>query len=362
MAFLRYVISASAGDNATTVNNVFSDIKNWIDGTTTATSGFSSTYCNTGASEIVGTIPSSIYDDCVKNTNTSSTNDSYISVRKYHNEWSTYSSSTHPSNYFTLYWSISGTYGIRMRIGNASQSNYMPYPSTNYYHAGNTNDNYKQDYTPSNTTIFMWLEEDFMAVQVVHSQAPNSDSIFIGAFDLPRSEYAEYAYSEDSDFGNMWTFSSSMKNTHNNSAVPTYDWIYAGSNDYVDDQGVNQSYPANYNQGYGDGFSSIDSYAVHTIYPTPWRMMPQVNIATGVGHQLVPCFSAGGGGEAGTGYFPITARIKGLYRTSDNFADTGTAISYGGNNYRVALIHKCGSSMTDADNTLNACYLLPVTG
>lgn len=360
MAFLRYVINSSAADNGTTINAVFDDIKNWVDGTHTATSDFSSTYCNTAASEIQGTIPANVYFDVSKNSNTSSSSDSYLRFAKYHSDWSSYNSS-HPADKMFLYWSATGSYGFRLRTGNRSNGNLLPYPSTNYYQSAFTSSSYKTDFRPAYTTIFIWLEEDYMAIQAVESNY--NYSIFIGSFDQPRSEYAEYAFDQDSDFPCAVTVSALCHTSYNNTVNSSYNSIEVSTHDYADELGGNRAYPGNYNAGYSyfSGFAFNEGYEMFTINPAPGCTVDQTPISGGVGHQLIPVFSSNRGGGSSVGNYPIIARLKGLYRTSDEFASTGTSITYGGNNYRVCMMHKCGSTLGDAQNVINACYLLPVT-
>lgn len=360
MAFLRYVINSSASDTASTLNNIFADLEGWIDGTITATSSFNSSYCNTAASEIEGTIPANVYFAISKNTNTSSSSDNYIRFAKYHSDWSSYDSS-HPADKMHIYWTISGTYGARLRVGNRSNNNMTPYPSTSYYNYGSTSSSYKTDLQPANCTIFLWLEEDYMACQIVDSN--QNHSIFIGSFDHPRSEYAEYVFDQDSDFANAVTVSALNHQSYNNAYNSSYNGFEVAVHDYIDETGTAQAYFPNYNAGwnYFTGYSVSTSYEIGTLYPTPWTLLDQVSITSGVGHQLVPVFSQGARGNQSQGAYPIAGRLKGLYRTSDEFATTGTSITYGGVNYRACMMHKCGASAGNTYNTVNACYLLRVT-
>lgn len=358
MAFLRYVISSSATANATALNTIFADIVNWANGSITSTSGFTSSVCNIASSEIQGTIPANVYS-AVKNNNTTSSSDNQLYITKYHSDWNSYNAS-HPVDRLYLIWTYSGT-NARMRISNSSGGNMMPYPNTSNYHAPSTTTTYAASFNHRNTTIFVWLEEDYMAMQLVDLNV--SDAIFIGSFDQPRSEYAEWAFSQDNQFPCAFTISNLSNGTYNNTTVPSADWFYAGTHDFYTADGVNFTYPANYSQSedYGRGWLHSDNISTGTIYPAPAKIMPQVPITGGVGHQLVPVFSEFVGGNGTTNHYPIYGRLKGIFRTSDNFAPTGTEITYGGNTYRVCMMHKCGSASTDPQNVLNACYLLRVT-
>jgi hypothetical protein len=359
MAFLRYVISSSATNSAVGLNAIFADIVNWVGGSITATSGFTSSVCNIASSEIQGTIPTNVYT-AVKNSNTASNSDNQLYITKYHSDWSSYNTS-HPVDRLYLIWTHSSGTNARMRIANTSGANMMPYPGTSLYHAGSTTTGYVSAFGLQQTTIFVWLEQDYMAMQLVDSNV--SDAIFIGSFDQPRSEYAEWAFSQDPQFPCAYTISNLCNGTYNNTVVPTLDWFYAGTHDYYDESGANQAYPPSYSaaEDFGRGWSASDNSSVGNIYPVPYKVLPQIPITGGVGHQLVPVFSDSLGGNATSANYPIRGRLKGIFRTSDNFAPTGTEIVYGGNTYRVCMMHKCGSSSTDAQNILNACYLLRVT-
>lgn len=359
MAFLRYVINSSASDNASTLNNVFADLYAWATGTATSTSDFSSTYCNTASSEIEGTIPTNVYFDAYKNNNTGSSSDNIFRIAKYHSDWSSYNSS-HPADKMFLYWSITGTYGARLRVGNRNNANYTPYPSTSYYNTGSTTAAYKTDLVPANCTIFMWLEEDYMACQIVDSN--QNHSIFIGSFDQPRSEYADYVFDQDYDFANAVTVSALCHQSYNNTYNSSYNGFEIGVHDFIDQAQTQQAYLTNYSSGfnYFTSYSVNASYEIMTMYPPAWSVIDQVPTSSGVGHQLIPCFTSANAGNQSNGQYPIAARLKGLYRTSDEFAATGTSITYGGVNYRVCMMHKCGASSGNTYNTVNACYLLPV--
>jgi hypothetical protein len=362
MAFLRYVVNSSASTTGTTINTVFTDISNWVLGNITTTSGFTASVCNTASSEIQGSIPASVYS-VTKNSNTVNTNDNEIYITKYHSDWTSYTNATHPSERLYLIWSHSGTYGLRMRVANRSGANMQPYPSTAYYHSAATNTTFLSQAVINRSSILIWLEEDYMAVQVIESNL--NDALFMGAFDLPRSEYAEWAFSQDSDFSCSMSIASLMNGTYNNSVVPaaSTDYFHVSVHDYYDSTGVNHAYPSNYSlaSDFHRGWSPQDNVNHKTIYPSPWMKLDQVPITGGVGHQLVPLFSNAGQGNGASGVYPIAGRLKGIFRTSDNFASSGTQITYGGNTYRVCMMHKCGSSEVDPQSNLNACYLLRVT-
>ena len=359
MAFLRYVVSSSASNSNTSVKNIFDDLISWVEGSITATSGFNSSYCNIASSEIQGTIPANVYHNTYNNNNTSNSSDTVLRFSKYHSDWSSYNSS-HPSSRMHIIWSTTGTYQLRMRVSNKNDGNMMPYPSTAYGHAGQSSSNYYTDFVPANTTILMWLEEDYMAIQMLESS--NQDAIFMGSFDHPRSEYAEQCFLLDSEHSATVEVSALMNGTYNNIITPTYDWFSITAHDYYDQRGVNYAYPNNYSQLEPmRGYQITTSYEHLTLYPNAWLTMPQVPISGGSGHQLIPCFNSNNTAHDSEGNFPIFGRLKGLYRTTDNFAASGTSITYGGNQYRVCMMHRSGGVTNNADNVYNACYLLPVT-
>lgn len=359
MAFLRYVVSSSAANSNTSVKNIFDDLISWVEGSITATSGFNSSYCNIASSEIQGTIPANVYHNTYNNNNTGNSGDTILRFSKYHSDWSSYNSS-HPSSRMHIIWSTTGTYRLRMRVSNKNDGNMMPYPSTAYGHAGNSSSNYHTDFVPANTTILMWLEEDYMAIQMLESS--NQDAIFMGSFDHPRSEYAEQCFSLDSEHSATVEVSALMNGTYNNIITPTYDWFSITAHDYYDQRGVNYSYPNNYGSiEQSRGYTVATNQEHLTLYPNAWLTMPQVPISGGSGHQLIPCFNSNNTGNQAAGNFPIFGRLKGLYRTTDNFAASGTSITYGGNQYRVCMMHRSGGAYNNADSAYNACYLLPVT-
>jgi len=352
MAFIKYQVASGISKLSSNINLVWEDIKDILEGTITTASGFNSSVCNTAGSVFRGTVPTSYYSSVTKNTNTSSSSDNTLTFLKKHSDMTAYRK-------FYIYDTVSGTYDLRCRMANASSSNFAPTSSINHYSLSTSSSFLYDLQWHQSPIIHMWISDSIFLIQFIQG-AGLDEEYSVGMFDLPASDYDTYAYSSDSDtcpticianYCTGGTFNTASASSANNNQFLVTNSTYLGPNDVVQSTttaGSSQS----------DLSTWSDTSNVIAIYPPAVGNIRALPLATGSAHQRIPCYTAPM--QGGSGNFAVNARLKDFYRTSDDFASSGTLVSYDGVEYAVYMSHKTGgATYTDTAATENSCYLIP---
>ena len=352
MAFIKYQVASGISKSSANINLVWEDIKDILEGTITAASGFNSSVCNTAGSVFRGTVPTSYYSSVTKNTNTSSSSDNTLTFSKKHSDMTAYRK-------FFIYDTISGTYDLRCRMADASSSNLVPTSSTSGYTLS-TSSNYNYDF-PWNQSpvIHMWISDSIFLIQFIYG-AGLDEEYSVGMFDLPASDFDTYAYSSDTDtcpticIANYCTggsFNTTTAAATNANQYLITNSTYLGPNDVV--QNATAA-----NGSYSDLANWHDTANYLAIYPPAVGNIQALPLATGSAHQRIPVYTVPM--QGGSGNFAVNARLKDFYRTTDDFASSGTLVSYDGVEYAVYMSHKTGgATLNDTAATENSCYLIP---
>ena len=350
MAFIKYQFKSGLSKSATTINAFFDDIKGILEGTITATSGFNSTYADINGSVFRGTVPTDYYSSVSKNTNTAANSDNTLQFLKKHSEMTAYRT-------FYLYDTATGTYDWRARMASAGGTNLVPTNSTSGYTVTTSNTQTMDvDYNQV-PTCFMWISESIFLIQIIDgNSAENACSM--GMFDYPKSDYDDWAYSSDTNtcptifMGdvNVGQFNNATQSNTDSYFVVSNSTYLTSADAIQSASSVSQSYHDTVTTHYGVNYLAIYPRAIHNITSLP--------LASGKAHQRIPVMLMPYQGN--TTSFPLFARLKDLYRTTDDIAQPGTLINYNGVEYAVWMFHKTGgATYNNSEATENSCYLIP---
>lgn len=362
--YIRYQIKNGATDNATSVRDITYDLRDILNGTITTPSGCNSNVCDIATTNIIGSTPSDYLNSITAGTNTSNSSDNFLQFYKSHYAWdpATYTFTNRPRARIKFLWSQGGTYGIRGRTGNYNGANQFPVNSDIYYTIS-TSSNHKISgtllYEPC---IHIWLTPQWFCLQIVRpeSTSNNSEHTF-GLFDYPTNDYVTSSFASNSLYYPGIHWSTATRNSYD-SGDPSNPQcgIVFGHSDYIAADGSNQTITEQSATSYNDGYSSTTNSKYMSPFPKPWINQWVSPTTTGAAHQKVPVYCEAGMNNQFS--FPMSTRLLGLHRTTDDFASTGTLVTVDGQQYAVMMSHKAGGPLYNSTVAIeNACYLIPTT-
>lgn len=357
--FVKYAISSGASNSYTTLNAMVDDIEAIFAGTLTSLSNFDAV-CDQSNSFFVGG-GSNITNEysLIRNTSNGDSTDHYLQITKKHSEYSV----TYPfQSCLNIYFSKSGTYGVRSFMrGGSNNGSAFPGTYTSNYFGGNTS--YKVNMVnPAGTTFWFWANPYNCGFAYLKNDGQEYCSALICDHDI--TEYnKDVITNNDTHHSGMFYLQGNLAaSTYTSSSYTQYNSFAAGVTDYVSNSGsarsnsgfsVTNVYSENYNSNTNLDYCAISPTAYKNVYP--------LNYPSGTQHQMVPVFLEPSFCSEANGY-PVNGRGKYLYRTSDFFGPTGTRITVGGQEYASFVLHKSGGATYNSTSTTeDACYLVPTS-
>ena len=364
--FIKLVHSNSSSNTGQIQVDILTSIKNLLDGTWTSTADLPTGTFNIAQCEVIGSYPvcndgvTPTYDHMALGGNTTTTSDSLLRFRWRHPD---YNSSTY--QYWSevwLYYTMSGTYGVRGRITNRnmSTSSMLPYPSTSYYNANSTSANYIYQYQFNSETILIWANKYNCVIHMYN----NGYSLIFGTASMEDTPAHQYSYDLTNgttgpffSFGSFFGGNNAFTRLGSTGTESTsFDWLWTACPYYTNSQGV--AVGATTDAGWNLGWNASSNTYYQGFNPLPYKNIFSCPSAAGRVHQLIPVRVDPHYNHITLGY-PHNGTVQGLYRTSDDIGSFGDQITFNGNNYRVLMMHKTGGNRATADNLDNACYLIP---
>ena len=349
-------------------NEVIRAVKNFMDGTWTATSSLSSTYFDVAACELSGTAPTAGTYHTFNYVDTAGSGMELKFRKKYYNQ--------DPGNSFEpeteILWDW-GTSGPAFRASDKNSANMTPYTNSGYvspaasgFIASYWGSNYGCQYLISLEVIFT---DDLFAVNFYYSNAQNLSSgtpsgqyignMFFSMADFEHDAvYDNYAYSQSSAYypgvvSLFYTGDYLTKYDTNMNNGTGHQNIWIGRYQFMDVDGTfknnNAGYANDYTYTNMTSWSSFEydaNYIYASWFPSPHKSIPKMNLGGNSGYQLIPITY---NPDASHRYYSQLdfdtryGRIRNMFRTVDNLADTnGSSMTIGSDTYRVWPLHKCG--------------------
>lgn len=349
--FVRYEFDKTASNNSSSHAAFLSDLQDIINGTITDPANLTSPYCNKELSEIVG---SCNYGSGATNLYNISYSSSYeFRVEKYHNNRDD-ATSYNPKSELRFYWN----YGSRPSARNYASDGGVIFSSSNVgsYWTSDSGPGQAEPYIIDGTDYdrcLMFISDYWFIIQLYNG----ARVMTAGIMDFEDSAADTYTHSIDSVYTPQVNFEFDIQSM--TSGTTSQQALYWGKNHYMMPSGSIRTgtSTSNPDQFLGN-VSSISNYTA-SMSPTPRVPVNSAKISGGAGHFMIPVFFIGSVGNdansiVGTGKIPY------FYRTTDDLAQGGDAVTLNAVDYAALPLHKT-SGAAETSCTLQATYLVPKT-
>lgn len=373
--YVKYVTTITSGTEKDYINAFLADIKGLVDGTITSTAQFNSNVCNTGASTIIGSMPSE-YSDAVIDTNAGTSDPSLVSFTKSHGD-----TTRDWKKKLSFAWTPD-TYRMRWRMENKSNdaiaeftdATKLRWPVDAFHNGYAIADAFgSTDYTDHAEFHFIFGKEAF-----VFQSLSNNYSTFYNFGVYDREPFAMDTYitdTYDSDYGPFVGFTTIGNNNHitNSNSGKTSNWLRIGNKGYL--KGDNTGYNINNTFDYEtEQFTPYHTwnYGYASAAQCAMQLLPQPGLSINYfqsnaiepDHVLMPVYSTGGSfynATAASQSHGQWGRLPALFRTTNDLGPTGTQVTVNGVDYTIFKSHKTGAEYIDTNCIYNSCYLVPTT-
>lgn len=349
--FVRYEIDKTTASSSANTSAMMSDLRQILAGNITSPGQITSDICNTNLTEITGSWNTDLYS-----VDYSSTYE--WRIKKFHHSKNTATSYTPAS---LAHW-----FQNTSTIGYANIQNYNgtnPFPrsaNTSYWANTNINSTTSKTYQVHQwDRVLMFVSDYWFIVQIWAGTFMKQFAIF----DYEDSVSDQYAFSVNPLVSPQIAWVSQVTDMTSGVAQTTSTVDYSmGRFSYFERNGNIRTGATQVSDDYwyGNLPSSMSHYQV-SVLPIPRISQTSVKISGGAGHMLSPVFvlpSTGTHQYSSVNY----GKIPYLYRTTDDIAQAGDEITFGGVDYAVVPMHKCGGyAIGDAASVNQACYLVPKT-
>lgn len=347
--FIRYEIDKTQTSSTTHVSNMMSDLRNIIFGNITSPSSITSSICNTALTEISGSVNTDLYS-----LDYSSTYE--WRIKKFHYNKDTGNSYTPAS---MIHWSQATSNIGWARILNYNNTNPWPRSASNTYWAiSNINSTLSKSYQPHQwDRVLIFISDYWFICQIWAGTFMKQ----FACFDYEDSVSDQYAYSVNPLISPQIGWVSQITDMTSGVAQTTSTLDYSmGRYTYMSRSGnVFSSTSENTDDYWYGALPSSMSHYNHSLSPSPRLSQTSVKISGGAGHMLAPTFIIPSTGTHANGAVNY-GKIPYFYRTTDDIAQAGDEITFGGVDYSVIPLHKTGGyNINDADSVNQACYLVP---
>lgn len=367
--FVKYQIKGGlANDDYVSLNSVWTDLRDIMNGTITAASSFNSSVCDVSSSEMVGSVNSSIYGTVTYTASPDAANDVFLRFYKKHHSYATDTTRAWERQ-FILIGSVASGRELTGIMRNKSGVNGLPNNSANAGSAnvGDPNREF-QIYLSDAPTIYIMLSDSFVYFNFVNES--ESFGAVLGMNDYEKTAADDHIYDNyTTNHCPTYLVSFCNRGFYNRmiSASTTgvaQEYFYVGMQDYLDNGGQINS-QVGWNTTYDSyiyGWSQTDEAVYMQTFPKLRDSVFHTELASGdKGHQLIPFFIVGHQNDYDDSN-PIVARLHNIWRTTDDIGYPGQTITFNSQDYVVLMMHKTGgSSHIDADQYQNSCYLVPKT-
>ena len=356
--YVKYQM-ADVSDSYTYMNSVMSDISDAIANTYSSTTQFNAIACDRTNSLFYGSANADIYSIITDNAAPNDGSDGTLTIRKRHHMANT---SYDFYRDIEIKFTNQGTYGLRARFDD--NDNLFPYTTQNAYTL-TTSTNQLYDFDASKGHEINIYLSDYWIVLQFHW---GNQMVTYGLMDYEITPMDYYIY-DNATLGtkvyypgvNLTSFQQDNFNEDYITTNQAQNGWNLGLQGYLTNSGAIFDYTSTQNRITDQihANSQNDETTDVTIYPNGWRNVYEMQILGGSVHPMIPV-SFHGHSNHSTDSAVISSKIPYFYRTTDNIGYPGQQITYNGTDYMNLMLHKCGGiTLTDADNTRNACYLLP---
>ena len=379
--FVKYQVKSGLDTDGANVQPIFQDLAGIFSGNITSVAGFNSNVCERAGSTWIGSLDSDYFVDSTEALDGSG--NCTLTVGKFHSDWSTsLSESDRPKCQLQVRYSPTATLGSGIRVADRNGDGAGTTADGLYsWSACGDNSGSVVEFTVANDpSIFIWATKQWVYMQW-HVTSGTAQMMSGGMFDYATNGWASSQFNQLSTFYPGVCINSLCEDRYFTGTGPgnTDDHgIYVYTTPFIDADGAERSCmiaaaSVSGNHGYHTGgfLSStantpfVSSTRYLTLFPAPaFRIIPSA-VASGAGHQLVPVHAQDIGSHyASTTFFPIQPRLLGLNRTSDNFAASGTLITYDSTQYAALALSNSGHVFSQLyDNLCDTAmvFLIPTT-
>ena len=346
---LKYRVQAGKGNSTTTINNVFTDILNIMNGSYTNINQTGS-YCNQAASSLTGTKPSQYHSFSGVTNSTYN----YFQFKKDHSE-----NTTLGKTFTRGFFLEANTSNFVARMGAPNYTNWAIYNN-----GPNSNGHITSQ---GGFAQFNWD----MGPEIIVVMTP--ETLHITGHEAAEAGHFTYADYKGTEM-DVWAYDNTTPyhcptiaihsympgGTFNNSSVSSStEFFSVGTSSCY--QRANptqmQASSGSSNWQYNIGYLNAVNNGFASLSPRPWAP----TYIGAAGSDTIGVLRRVSPEDDGWTAFPQFNDCINLYRTSDNIVTVpGTIYTIGSDTYVGLVTHKTGdgSSTTTTSNTRNACYMI----